>query len=351
MTGKEHGIVASNTIWQSRFATGPERHHAAATIARPPRSAPAALVFPQARFLVRLIDRLKTIRRSAVTLRDALRPGVRSGASADGEGFQITLDYPVHPRSRYGYGEPAHPRLEEIIGAGKGRYASRLGAFADLRDALLGIPWSNESALEPWWHNSWYCGLDAVSLYSFLAIDQPARLIEVGSGNSTKFARRAIRDHGLPTHLTSIDPRPRAEIDELCDRVIRQPLEEVDLAVFDSLTSGDICFMDGSHRAFMNSDATVFFTEVLPRLASGVLVHVHDCFLPWDYPPQVAEWYWSEQYLLACWLLGGDALEVVMPNFYVSTEPELHHVLDPLFDHFTWSNAATNGTGFWFRIR
>lgn len=298
-----------------------------------------------------LAERFRTIRRSVAPLRAALRTGGRPDAPAHENGFHITLDYPVHPRSRFGYGEPSHRHLQEIIGAGDGRYAALLETFTDLRDPLLRISWSKESEVEPWWHNGWYSGLDAVSLYSFMTLEAPARLIEVGSGNSTKFARRAIRDHDLTTHITSIDPHPRTEVDQLCDRVIRQPLEETDLTVFDSLSSGDICFMDGSHRAFMNSDATVFFTEVLPRLPTGVLVHVHDCFLPWDYPPQLTDWYWSEHYLLACWLLAGDALDVVLPNFHVSTQPELHHVLDPVFDHFTWSNAATNGTGFWFRIR
>jgi hypothetical protein len=61
--------------------------------------------------------------------------------------------------------------------------------------------------------------------------------------------------------------------------------------------------------------------------------------------------WWSEQYLLAVWLLAGDRLEVTLPNFWVSTEPELHRILAPLWDRFTWAAVPTNGTGFWLTIR
>ncbi len=129
---------------------------------------------------------------------------------------------------------------------------------------------------------------------------RPKRFVEVGSGDSTRSAsrRRSIRDHSLPTLITSIDPTPRAEIDKLCDFVIRKPLEEVELDVFDELGPGDFLFIDGSHRSFSNSDVTVAFLDVLPRLRAGVVVHFHDIFWPYDYPPEWADRYYSEQYLL-----------------------------------------------------
>src|SRR5262245_52540208 len=111
-----------------------------------------------------------------------------------------------------------------------------------------------------------------------------AAALSIGSGHSTKFARRAVVDYGLPTQITSIDPHPRAEIDALCHRTIRKPLEETDLNVFDELEPGDVVFFDGSHQYFMNSDVTVFFLDVPPRLKPGTLVQVHDNTLPYDYP-------------------------------------------------------------------
>jgi hypothetical protein len=132
---------------------------------------------------------------------------------------------------------------------------------------------------------------------------------------------------------------------------VRSPLEDVDPSLFERLTSDDILMIDGSHRTFMNSDVTVVFCELLPRLPSGLLLYVDDVFLPWDYPPQLADQWWSEQYLLAAWLLAGDRLEITLPNFWVSTEPELHRILAPLWDRFTWAAVPTNGTGIWLTVR
>ena len=109
--------------------------------------------------------------------------------------------------------------------------------------------------------------------------------------------------------------------------------------------------IDGSHQSYTNSDATVFFTEVLPRLPPGVLVYVDDIFLPWDYPPQMSDRWYSEQYLLAAWLLAGDRLEITLPDFWLCTQPDLHRILAPLWDRFTWAAIPTNGTGFWMTIR
>jgi hypothetical protein len=78
---------------------------------------------------------------------------------------------------------------------------------------------------------------------------------------------------------------------------------------------GSILFFDGSHRSFPGSDVTLFFLELLPALPPGVIVHIHDIFLPGDYPAAVASRYWSEQYLLATWLLGGGrGFEILLPG-------------------------------------
>jgi hypothetical protein len=176
--------------------------------------------------------------------------------------------------------------------------------------------------------------MDGVALYGMLFEFRPQRFVEVGSGYSTKFARRAIQDHSLRTLITSIDPKPRAEIDKLCDSVIRQPLEEIDLGVFDELEPGDFLFIDGSHRAFTNSDVTVTFLDVLPRLKAGVVVHFHDIFWPYDYPPEWAHHYYSEQYLLGCYLLGDRAskVKVLQPNAFIVHDRELARTCKPLLE-------------------
>jgi len=295
------------------------------------------------------MDRSDVVKRFVRRARRALATRV-SPEQRGPKRFPIHLEYEVHSVPRYGYGKPPHPELYEIIDRNRHAYRSLLEGFLQYKEDLLRIPGDATNAEDPCWHNAWMAGLDAVALYSLLRLNNPTRYIEVGSGYSTKFARRAIRDGGLQTKIISVDPHPRAQIDALCDRVVRAPLEDAELSLFDGLDAGDIVFIDGSHRSFMNSDATVTFLDVLPRLAPGVFVEFHDICLPWDYPVQFKDLYYSEQYLLACYLLaGGSSIEVVLPDFFVSTEPELHHVLDPLWDRFTWSATPTNGLSFWIR--
>jgi predicted O-methyltransferase YrrM len=253
--------------------------------------------------------------------------------------YRIALEYPTSASNKPRW-DP-HPELERIIAAGDAGYRRSLTTIADYREALAGISRESNDPTEPHWLNEWMPPLDGAAIYAFIRSRAPALYVEIGSGMSTRFAARARRDGGLSTRLVSIDPKPRAEVDRLCDQVLRVALEQADLSIFSDLGDGDVLFLDGSHRSFMNSDATVFFLELLPRLASGVLVGVHDVFLPYDYPLDYADRYYSEQYLLAAHLLAGNpALEPVMPAFYVSRHPELGKLMDP-----RW--AA--GSAFWLR--
>jgi hypothetical protein len=89
-------------------------------------------------------------------------------------------------------------------------------------------------------------------------------------------------------------------------------------SIFDELEAGDIVFFDGSHRSFMNSDVTVFFIDVLPRIKPGVIVHLHDINLPWDYPDFFKTWYWNEQYMLAVYLMcSKDTLNPLLPTSWI----------------------------------
>jgi hypothetical protein len=130
------------------------------------------------------------------------------------------------------------------------------------------------------------------------------------------------------------------------------PLEAADISVFSELSDGDVLFFDGSHRTFMNSDATVFFLEVLPQLEAGVLVGVHDIFLPYDYPHEFADRYYSEQYLLAAHLIAGNPLlEPVLPTFYASRDPELRPLAAALWSDRRLAALEPHGHCFWLRTR
>jgi hypothetical protein len=262
--------------------------------------------------------------------------------------YEIALDYPPSScdRPRYGYGRPPHGRLNALLAEQSGAFADRIQTFAAYTDALLAIEEAADHGTEPFWCNDYLTGLDAISLYCHLRQRAPARYVEIGSGHSTTFARRAIRDGGLPTTITSIDPDPRAKIDAICDRVLRQPLEDLDLRLFTELDQGDIVFCDSSHRVFMNSDVTTFFLDVLPELPAGVFVGIHDIYLPDDYPPRWANRYRSEQYLLAALLLAEpDWLTPQLPCYFLHTHG-LDKLLDPRLDDGS-RLGAREPTTFW----
>jgi len=236
----------------------------------------------------------------------------------------ILFDHVAPPTPRYGHGKPPHPELFAIIEAGRPRYASHLEDMLQWSVQIASVAYEDADSRNPFWNNGFLPGLDALALYSMLRTTEPSQFVEIGSGTSTKFARRAICDGNLRTQITSIDPHPRAEIDSLCDRVIRGGLEDTDLRILYDLKAGDIVFLDGSHRVLMNSDVTVFWLEVLPRLQPGVMVHIHDVYLPYDYPPEWAGRWYSEQYMLATQMLfGGGSLEVVLPNAFISRDRDL----------------------------
>src|SRR5215469_727604 len=250
--------------------------------------------------------------------------------------FIIVLDHPPKISSRYGYGKSPHQQILRMLEQGRAEYAQRLLEFCELKDALSKIP--SEQPLqttEPCWGpQRYFSSLDAIALYGMLVEFKPKMFIEIGSGYSTKFARRAIRENGLPTRITSIDPSPRVEIDQICDRVIRQPLEDIDLSLFEELQAGDFLFIDSSHRTFTNSDVTIVFTELLPQLRKGVLVHFHDIFWPYDYPPEWGNRYYSEQYMLAAYLLGAEVskVRILLPNAFIVHDPDLAQVCQPLLE-------------------
>jgi hypothetical protein len=258
----------------------------------------------------------------------------------------LLVDYPVRPEPRYGWGKPAHGELARIIGDRRGHYRELLRAFGTHAAELAQIEHAASNPAEPVWQSRFTSGLDAVAIYCFICERQPALYVEVGSGNSTKFARRAIRDHGLTTRIVSIDPHPRAEVDAVCDEVVRRPLEHVDLALFDRLGPGDVLYIDNSHRAFMNSDVTVAFVDILPRLRPGVLVGFDDIYLPNDYPPEWRYRYYSEQYLLATFLLaGGDRMSIELPCAFVTQDPALRLIARENLP----APIPSSGTSFWLQ--
>lgn len=266
-------------------------------------------------------------------------------------GFPVHLDHPpaASNRPRWGYGRPAHPQLRAAIAAHHDMYRHHLELIAEHAADLARIDAQPRDPAEPCWVNPWLLGLDTASLYGLARTWRPPRIVEVGSGNSTLVLHRARRDGGFPTHLTSIDPQPRLAVDDICDRVVRSPLEAIDLGLFAELEAGDMVFVDCSHRLFMNSDATTFHLDVLPTLAAGVIVGVHDILLPDDYLPEWDQYWFSEQYLFAAYLLAGAPwIRPLLACNYASQQADLAAVLAPVLDAVP--GLDPRGFCFWFRI-
>jgi hypothetical protein len=232
------------------------------------------------------------------------------------------------------------PRISETL-RGIARHAERLGRIGRTAD----------SPIEPNWDNPWFPPFDGASLYGILAETAPRRFIEVGSGISTRFARRAIRDLGLATQIISIDPHPHNPLGGLCDETIVARMEDMPASFWAELTPGDMVFIDNSHRSFPGSDVTVFFGEVMPALPQGVVFGIHDIFLPHDYPEAWKERFYSEQYLLMTYLLGGAGRdEILLPVNWASSQPELHGILNPLWQiPGLFDGLTTHGGCFWMR--
>ncbi len=176
------------------------------------------------------------------------------------------------------------------------------------------------AANQPRFNQDWFPGLDGVMAYTMVRKFEPKKVIEIGSGHSTRFMAQAIKDGGLSTHLHSIDPVPRRDIDAICTQVTRKTVDQVSAEMLTDLNENDILFIDGSHIFMPGADTDYLFLEILPQLKKGVIVHIHDILLPYEYPDTWAWRSYNEQHAVLAILSGGERFEVLMPNAFVRRE-------------------------------
>jgi Methyltransferase domain len=265
----------------------------------------------------------------------------------------LFLEYKVKLKPRYGHGLPAHPELYNIIDANRETYIKLLEKALSYKKNIWTIRNSKKETdpTLPAWNNGYLPGLDIIGIYTMLARFKPKRYIEIGSGNSTRIAHKAFIEQNLSTEFISIDPKPRVEIDQLPNRILRKPFENIDFDIVNELNANDVLFVDNSHRILPNSDSMVFFLEILHRLKRGVIVHIHDIYLPYDYPQFMCDRFYSEQYGLACYLLANpDRYEPVLPNYFISEDKELSELIAPIWDNENLKNVERHGGSFWIRI-
>lgn len=204
-----------------------------------------------------------------------------------------------------------------------GIFQTRATAFADHLAAIDGFAHELERIGEdsppaPRWKQGWFPRLDAAAAYAMVRVARPSRIVEVGSGHSTRFLARAVADGGCETQITAIDPAPRADIAALGVELVRTTVQEAGPAPFTALASGDVLSIDSSHILMPGSDVDFLLNVVLPGLPNGVLVHIHDIFLPDGYP---ADWEWrayNEQLGVAALVQGG-GFEILWSSHYVAT--------------------------------
>jgi hypothetical protein len=209
----------------------------------------------------------------------------------------------------------AYPALESYFAACTGTFESVLADVERHGARLLRL---RGPAPRPRFDQDWFPTLDAAAAYAMVCRACPARIVEVGSGHSTRFLARAIADEGLETELVCIDPAPRAPLRGLDVRWVEDVVQKAPETCFSRLQSRDILFVDSSHILMPGTDVDWLLNRILPGLAAGVLVHFHDVFLPDPYP---AVWTWrgyNEQQALAT-LLHGRPYDCLFASHYIAT--------------------------------
>ncbi|HEV8547908.1 MAG TPA: class I SAM-dependent methyltransferase [Polyangiaceae bacterium] len=175
---------------------------------------------------------------------------------------------------------------------------------------LATLPREQPDGLGYYLHNPAFGPGDAEVWYQLLRFKKPRRVFEIGSGQSTLLAAKALaenrrQDPSYSCRHLCIEPYEAAWLERLGVEVLRQKVEDVGLALFEELDAGDVLFIDSSHVIRPGGDVLFEYLELLPRLRSGVIVHVHDIFSPRDYPEQwLVDWVrlWNEQYVLEAFL-------------------------------------------------
>jgi hypothetical protein len=213
-------------------------------------------------------------------------------------------------------GRPPYRAVESLLRSREDAFSVFLSTIDGFAPELERI--GTEAPPAPRWNQDWFPRLDAAAAYALVRSVKPRRIVEVGAGHSTRFVVRAVRDGGLDTTITAIDPAPRVDLSRLPVTVVRSTVQEAGDGVFAGLEGGDVLMIDSSHILVPGSDVDLLLNRVLPSLSAGAVVQVHDVFLPDDYP---RDWAWrgyNEQLGVASLLFGG-AFEVLFSSRYAAT--------------------------------
>lgn len=197
-----------------------------------------------------------------------------------------------------------------------------------------------------------YPRVDAEIAYAMVRHLKPAKIIEIGAGFSTLAMSEACvanRAEGQETVFLSIDPFPNPIVQMNppgLTEFLETPLEDVDPQLFEGLAKNDILFIDSTHVIKPGNDVDFEYFSLIPKLPVGVVVHVHDIFLPKPYP---SNWlrrehiYWNEQYLLAAFLAFNDTFKTKLASAYMCQKypDDIHEAIPEL-------PQSPSAGSFWF---
>lgn len=225
----------------------------------------------------------------------------------------------------------------------------QLAAHGALFDLIRGDPRINprHHADRDRIRNGYYPTPDAEAYAAFIAYVRPPRIVEVGGGYSTLVARAAIDRLRLGTELVVVDPAPRTDVRRAAHRLVAERAEHVPRELLDVPPAG-ILFIDSSHVLRAGGDVALLYGEIVPALAAGVFVHVHDVVLPFEYSAFGLAAWWTEQYVLQALLSHSPRyrLELAL-RWLTRTEPEL---MARIFGRAVLEDPAHGGGAIWFRV-
>jgi predicted O-methyltransferase YrrM len=226
-------------------------------------------------------------------------------------GFFIEYDYVSSVPKRIS----TYPDIAAYFEADRGRIDDFIAAIASHMEVFESF---GAAVNDPIWNRGMFPPIDGAAAYTIVRMFEPRRIIEIGSGSSTHYLVRAARDCASIVDITCIDPAPRRSITELEVRRLERVLTTDDVEFLAALQAHDVIFIDSSHIMLPGMDLDILFNRVFPRLKPGVIVHLHDVFLPDDYPSTWKYRWYSEQNALVGWIISG-YFDVIYPGHHAVT--------------------------------
>lgn len=271
-------------------------------------------------------------------------------------GFHVTHNHFYHPIPDTRYLNDNLWANPEVTGVDFNQevFFDLLFKFSKFKKEYDKFPESTTASPQYFVNNGSFQAVDGDVYYCMIRLFKPKRIIEIGSGFSTYLAAQALlkneAEYGEKTELIAIDPYPNPTIKKGfpgLSKLIESKVEDLDLSFFQTLQKNDVLFIDSSHVLKIGSDVQYEYLKILPSISKGVLVHVHDIFLPSDYPKDWVVKYhrfWNEQYLLQAFLTFNNNFEILWAGNYMALNNP-----DKLEETFSSYDKNKNHISFWMR--